>query len=84
MITKQHLAKEIRSWLAAGWSASVGASGNVYGGQDSLYLINGDPIVYRAQAGRCRLTKANMLALAEEALMAINDCEAWAAINDSE
>jgi len=72
MITKQQLANEIRSCLAAGWSASVGASGRVYVGQDSLWKINGDPIVYRAQAGRCRLTTASMLALAEEALMAMS------------
>jgi len=72
MITKQDLADEIRSCLSAGCSASVGASGIVYAGQDSLYLINGDPIVYRAQAGRCALTKGNMLALAEQALMAMS------------
>ncbi len=72
MARKEDLANEIRSCLAGGCSASVGASGKVYGGQDSLYLINGDPIVYRAQAGRCGLTKANMLAIAEEALMAMS------------
>ena len=70
--SKHYLAKEIRSCLAAGWSASVGASGKVYAGQDSLRMINGDPIIYRAQAGRCSLTTPNMLALAKEALTAMS------------
>lgn len=53
----QKIAKEIRSCLAAGWSASLGASGRVYLGQDSLRMINGDPIVYVAQAGRYALNE---------------------------
>ncbi len=69
----QKLAEEIRSCLVAGWSASVGASGNVYVGEDSMDMINGDPIVYRKQAGRCALTDENMLACAEEAIERIEE-----------
>lgn len=75
MMSKQHLANEIRLCLAAGCSASVGASGNVYAGQDSLHMINGDPIIYRAQAGRYTLSKRDMLALAEKALEAMGEFE---------
>jgi hypothetical protein len=75
MISKQDLAKEIRSCLAAGCSASVGASGEVYAGQDSLHMINGDPIIYRAQADRYPLSKRQMLALAEQALQAVTEFE---------
>jgi hypothetical protein len=75
MTSKQHLANEIGSCLAAGCSGSVGASGEVYAGQDSLHMINGDPIIYRAQAGRCALNKRDMLALAEKALEAIGEFE---------
>jgi hypothetical protein len=62
------LAEGIRGCLAAGSSASVGASLNVYPGHDSIHTVNGDPIIYRAQAGRYPLTDETMLMLAEEAL----------------
>ncbi|MGB7602091.1 MAG: hypothetical protein WBM24_17415 [Candidatus Sulfotelmatobacter sp.] len=75
MTSKQHLANEIRSCLAAGCSASVGASGVVYAGQDSLHMINGELIIYRAQAGRYTLSKRDMLALAEEALESLGEFE---------
>jgi hypothetical protein len=76
-ISKQELATEIRGCLAAGWSASVGASGEVYAGEDSLTVIGGDPIVYKVQAGRVELTDENMMALAEEALSTIAYMQTW-------
>jgi hypothetical protein len=70
------LAKEIRSCLAGGWDANVGASGRVYV-EPGVTKVGDDPIIYVAQAGRQELTQENMLELAHEALEAIEQVRGY-------
>jgi len=77
MVCVEDLAVEIERCLAAGCTATVGLSGNVYPGEDQTDIIAGDPVVYRVNPGWYKHTKANVRFLAQEAVERIDEIRSY-------
>jgi hypothetical protein len=77
MVRVEDLAVEIERCLAAGCTATVGLSGNVYPGADQTDIIEGDPVVYRVSPGWYKHSEANVRFLAQTALEKIEEIRSY-------